>query len=79
MFVALRPKGHLPSATESVYCSCLVWMLFRMFLNCLAGGNFGKRDFFRGDFAEFSAEVEPLLLKVLPEFSRFERRKVTLH
>ena len=45
-------------------------MLDRMFLNCVAGGKFEKRDIFRGDSAEFSAGVEPLLLKVFPDFFR---------
>ena len=38
-------------------------MLDRLNLNSVAGGKFEERDIFRGDSAEFSAEVEPLFNK----------------
>ena len=50
-------------------------MLVRTFLNCLTGVNFGKSDIFRGDSAEFSAEVEPLFSKVFLQFRVLKEEK----
>ena len=75
MYCCFEAGGRFLSVTGVIYCSFVVWMLDRINLNLVAGENFGKRDFFRGDSAEFSAEVEPSLIKSFSEISVFQRRK----